>query len=152
MIPEEEILENIKEMGYVTLTPKAVNPSYYKLGDGTIVRALVNLNFMLADPNKPQGFSINSNNLVSAFVPKEKRRPELHQNYNPAELQSGIIDEDVDFEVLRENFSVYDLSNGLTMSVKTVVGQVKKTKYYSREGEPIYMINTNPIVKAKAIK
>lgn len=149
MIPEEEVNENVREMGYVTLKPRAVYPSYYKLHDGTIVRALIHINYLIPDPKKPEGFAVNSTNIVSAFVPKEKRRPEAFQPYTPADLQSGIIEDDVDFEVLRENFSVFDLSNSMTLSVKTVVGQIRKTKYYTKDGEPIYIINTNPIVKAK---
>jgi len=149
MIPEEEILGSLKDMGYILATPRALYPSYYKLADGTLVRALIHINYLLPDPKSPQGFGINSINSVSAFVPKEKRHPEAFVPYNPSELQSGIIDEDMEFEVLRENFSVYDLSNGLVLSVKTVVGQVKKTKFLTKDGEPVYSINTNPILKSK---
>ena len=149
MIPEEEIQNNLADMGYIMVKPKALYPSYYKLNDGTIVRALININYLIPDPQSPQGFAINSTNAVSAFVPKEKRRPELYQPYIPAELLKDPIDDDVDFEVLRENFSVYELSNGMVLSVKTVVGQVTKTKYYNASGEPVYNINTNPIIKAK---
>jgi len=149
MIPEEEILNNLKDMGYIMVKPRVLYPSFYKLSDGTTVRALINVNYLIADPQSPQGFAVNSTNSVSAFVPKEKRRPELFQPYNPAELLTDPVDDDVDFEVLRENFSVYDLSNGMVLSVKTVVGQITKTKYYTRDGEPIYNINTNPIIKAK---
>ena len=149
MIPEEEIGNNVKEMGYITLKPRAIYPSYYKLNDGTIIEAHIHVNYLLPDPLNPQGFAVNSTNLVTAFVPKEKRKPTAFEPYSPAELQSGVIEEDVDYEVLRENFSVYDLSNGLVMSIKTVMGQIRKTKYYSRDGEPIYMVNINPILKIK---
>ena len=106
MIPEEEIRNNITDMGYILVTPRKLYPSYYKLNDGTFVRALININYLIADPQSPQGFTINSTNSVSAFVPKEKRRPELFQQFNPAELMNDLVDEDMDFDVLRENFSV----------------------------------------------
>ncbi len=149
MIPEEEIRNNLVDMGYILATPRALFPSYYKLNDGTIARALININYLIADPQAPQGFAVNQTNSVTAFVPKEKRHPELFQPYNTAELLKDPIDEDVEFEVLRENFSVYDLSNDMILSVKTVVGQIIKSKYHTRDGEPIYSINTNPIIKAK---
>ena len=60
-----------------------------------------------------------------------------------------IIDEDVEFEVLQENFSVYDLSNDFVLSIKTVLGQVKKTDGLTATGEPIYTVNVNPIIKFK---
>lgn len=149
MNPEEEIDANIKDMGYVIATPRALYPSYYKLPDKTIIKALVSINYLIPDPTSPEGYSINSNNMISAFVPKENRRPEKFQQYDPNELQTGIIDDDMDVEVLRENFSVYDLSNGMVLSVKTVVGQIRKTKFFTRDGEPVYLINTNPIIKVK---
>lgn len=135
-------------MGYVTITPKVVEPSYYKLHDGTILGVLANLNSVVPDPNNPQGYGVNVSNLVNTFVPKEKRRPEAFER-NARITEQDIIDPDVDFEVLRENFSVYELSNNMIISVKTVVGQIKKTKFYTREGEPIYNVNTNLIHKIK---
>ena len=149
MIPEEEALNNIKDMGYITVSPRALNPSYYKLNDGTIIKAIVYVNSLIADPKNPEGFAINSINIVNAFVPKEKRTPERFQPYNQSELREGIVDDDMDFDVLRENFSVYDLSNGMVLSVKTVVGQITKTKFLTKDGEPVYSINTNPIIKVK---
>lgn len=149
MIPEEEVLNNIKEMGYVALKPRAIYPSYYKLHDGTIVQAFIHVNYLLADPNTPQGFRVNSTNLVTAFVPREKRKPASFQPFTQEELQNGVVEEDVEYEVMRENFSVYELSNGLVMSIKTVMGQIRKTKYFTIDGEPIYLVNVNPILKVK---
>lgn len=151
MIPEEEILASIRDMGYIMATPRALYPSFYKLNDGTIIRALIHINYLLPDPQSPQGFAVNSINTVSAFVPKEKRNPRVYVPYNPAELNASIIEDDVEFEVLRENFSVYDLSNDLVLSVKTVVGQIKKSKFLTKDGEPIYSVNTNPILKVKKV-
>ncbi|MCE9652623.1 MAG: hypothetical protein K8Q89_06160 [Nitrosarchaeum sp.] len=150
MIPEEEIMSEIKEMGYVTIKPRVERPSYYKLSDGTIVKALVHINSIIADPRNPEGFNVNPTNLVSAFVPKEKRNPMGFQPQSQGEdLAQGMIEQDVDFEVLKEDFSVYELSNNLILSVKTVVGQISKTKHYTKEGESVYLVNMNPIIKVK---
>ena len=64
-------------------------------------------------------------------------------------LYNKIVEDDVEFEVLQESFSVYDLSNGMVLSLKPVLGQVRKTGVYSKEGEPVYTININPIIKFK---
>jgi hypothetical protein len=72
MIPEEEIQSNIKEMGYITATPRAIYPSYYKLNDSTVLKVVVNVNYLLPDPRQPEGYSVNASNIFSAFVPKEK--------------------------------------------------------------------------------
>lgn len=149
MIPDEEIQSHIREMGYISATPRAIYPSYYKLNDGTILKALVTVNYLLPDPRQPDGFNVNTTNILSAYVSKEKRRPQQYRPFTQAEITSSIIDEDVEFEVLRENFSVYELSNGLVLSLKTVVGQVKKTNLVDFGGEPIYIVDTKPIIKIK---
>ena len=148
-IANEEINVWIKDMEYITVEPVKIEPSYYKLKDGTIIKAHININHLSPDPRSPQGFAINSTNAIISYVPKEKRNPNAFQRYSQTELQTGIIDEDMEPEVLRENFSVYKLSNGMTMSVKTIAGQISKTKFFSQEGEPVYVVNTTPIIKVK---
>jgi hypothetical protein len=147
--PEEEIYSNIKNMGYVLAKPRRIFPSFYKLTDGTIIKIDIIMNHLVPDPRQPDGFNINSTNVVSSFVSRDKRKPEAFVPFSPAEPNTGIVDEDVEFDVLQENFSVYELSNGLVMSIKPVLAQVKKTKFYTEMGEPVYTMNFNPIIKVK---
>jgi hypothetical protein len=146
MIPEEEIYSNIVDMGYVTAKPRQSFASFYRLTDGTLLKVVFSLNYLLPDPRQPDAMTINSTNIISTFVSKDKRKPEAFVPHSRAELRES---EDIEFEVLQENFSVYDLSNGFVLSVKPVVAQVLKTKFYNKEGEPIYSVNVNPIVKIK---
>lgn len=148
-IPNEEVEGWIKEMDYVTVNPIKLEPSYYKLKDGTIIKAHININHLKTNPQAQQGFSVNSTNMMISYVSKEKRRPESYQPYTSADIQAGIIDDDMEPEVLRENFSVYKLSNGMTLSVKTIAGQISKTKFFTQDGEPVYIVNTTPIIKVK---
>ena len=148
-IPNEEVDVWIKDMSYITVEPIKIEPSYYKLKDGTIIKAHININHLSPDPRSPQGFAVHSSNMTISYVPKEKRNPNAFQPYSQNELQTGIIDDDMEPDVLRENFSVYKLSNGMTLSVKTIAGQISKTKFYTRDGEPVYVVNTTPIIKVK---
>ena len=152
MISIEEVEKEIQSMGYITVTPRVINPSFYKLSDGTIIRVIAHINYLTPDPKSEQGFGVNSLNNVSAFVPKEKRNPTLYKPYNPSELQTEIKDPDMEPITLKEDFSVYDLSNGLVMSVKSVVSEISKTAFYTPEGEPVYIVNNVPIVKIKKNK
>ena len=87
--------------------------------------------------------------MISFFIPRDRRRPELFTPYSPADLNRGIVDDDVEFTVLQENFTEYELSNNFILSLKPVLVQVKKTRFYSEIGEPVYMTNFNPIIKFK---
>ena len=148
VIPEEEVIANIRDMGYITVQPRREYPSYYKLADGTIIRASVQVHAVIPSPTNPEDSTVISTNIINAFVPKEGRNPTAFQPMSEP-IASSIVDEDVDYEVMREQFSVYDLSDGKVLSVKTVVGQINKTKYWTRGGEPVYTVNANPIIKVK---
>ncbi len=153
--PNEEIEKEIQEMGYITVKPRVINPSYYKLKDGTVVKIVASVNHFTPDPKaapNSEGFAVNSVNIVTAFVPREKRNPTLFQPYTQSDLETSIIDEDMEPITLKEEFSVYELSNDFVVSVKAVVSQIKKTKYYTPAGEPVYTVNSTPIVKIKKIK
>lgn len=150
MTSVEEITKNINEMEYITAEIIGeLKPSFYKLKDGTIIRVLININHIVADPEDGQKFSINSSNSIVAYVAKENRHPELHKQFGASDTQSKIIDEDMEPETLREDFSTYALSNGMTVSIKPVVGQVSKTQLYTIDGEPVYMVNPIPVIKTK---
>jgi hypothetical protein len=149
MTPEEEILEKIHEMDYVTISPRKISSSYYKLADGTILKVFINIDYLVLDPRQPGGYAVSSTVMTSAFVPREKRRPEAYTAYTASDINAGIIEEDVDNEVLQEDFSTYELSNGFILSIKAVLGQVRKTKFVTQQGEPIYSVDVNPIIKFK---
>ena len=147
-IAEEEIQDEIKEMDYLIVTPKKLEASYYKLDDGTIIRALVLINAISVVDNDKKSLNINSTNVITAFVPSSRKEPHKFESIIP-NTPPPIQEEDVPYTPLRENFSVYSLSDGSTLSVRTVVGQISKTALYTRSGEPVYNIQVTPIVKSK---
>jgi hypothetical protein len=105
---------------------------------------------MSVPDNKTNHADAVSVNEVTAFVSSENKRPELFDPNNRKPLQNeDIEDDDVEYDVLRENFSVYKMDNGQTISIKTVVGQVVKFNRYTQSGDPIYNVSPNPIVRIK---
>ena len=56
--------------------------------------------------------------------------------------------EDLDFEEEVEGWNVYKLSDGTTLKIKTVLVAVKRLKRYNPDGTPIYIIQTQNIVRA----
>ena len=57
--------------------------------------------------------------------------------------------EDMDFEVIFEEFNRYDLGDPFILSVKTTLSQVTRLKLYNSQGEPVYVVNTAPVPKIK---
>ncbi|MDA7940871.1 MAG: hypothetical protein MPJ05_00690 [Nitrosopumilus sp.] len=136
-------------MGYVKCNPTSLLPSYYRLNDGTgtIVSAICVISHLAPNPFNAPGFGIVSKPVLSTFVPLSSRTPEKFTPFEYHEISSGIIDEDVDYEILSEEFVTYELGNGRQLKARTVIDQVKKTKFFTQIGEPVYNIGTNLITK-----
>jgi len=62
----------------------------------------------------------------------------------PEDLIEG---EDVDFQVVKEDWNEYKLSDGTTLKVKLVLAGVKRLKKYQPDGKPIYVINATNVVR-----
>lgn len=153
MIPIEEVEKTIAGYGYLFSKPKKMVPSYYRVvEDGTIIEALVRVESVIQDIKDPTGSGVRTSNSVKSYVPKNNRRPERFVQFNPTDLTSGIIEEDVKTEELSSEFSGYELSDGATISIRTIVNQVNKTKFYSQDGEPVYSVITTPIIKYRGKK
>ncbi len=113
---------------------------------------MTRINHLLQNQFDPNGASLNSAVDIHVFVPQNARNPNgrrLEPNMN---ITSSIVDEDIECNTLKEEFNVYNLSNDTILSVKTVVGQVRKTDLYNIEGEPIYNIDSQPVIKFKKIR
>lgn len=147
MTAEEEAVQSIRKMGYITCRPRAVRPSYYRLSDGTIISALIMVDHLTPVLGSPDEFEVSSSSHINAFVPDGDRKPREFRQYQPHELQSGITDSDVKYDVMSEDFSVYELSDGKVMSIRTVASHIRKTKFRTKAGEPVYMVDTTPVVK-----
>lgn len=149
MEPEETILQKIQEMGYLTVTPLKIEPSYYNIDSGIILKIFHLVKSIHPNPTNPHDMIVNSQVIVETFTPQSQRGEPTLVQVTQKQLDEDIIEQDVHVEPLRENFSVYSVSDGGTLSVKTVVGQIQKTKYFNQEGEPVYNINSNIIPKVK---
>lgn len=143
-----ETIENrIKEMGYLIVKPLKISPSYYELDDGSILEALTRIDSIIKDKNNPNGFFVNSSNVTKVYTHAENRDPSKFTVFTQADLISGIIDQDVESKELLADYSEYDLSNDMIIKIKTVVSQIQKTKYYSQDGESIYIVSITPVIK-----
>jgi hypothetical protein len=56
--------------------------------------------------------------------------------------------EDIDFEESKEYWNVYKLKDGTILKVKLVLFGVKRLKKHNPDGTPIYVINSQNVVRA----
>lgn len=144
----EEIHKDIMDMGYTMATPRQPPvPSFYRLADGTILSALTNITHLVSSPTDPNDMSASLAQEIRVFTPQGRRNPGGRQVLDPT--NATVVDEDVEYDTLKEDFNFYDLSNGASLGIKTVMVQIQKTDQYNREGEPVYSINSHPVIKIR---
>ena len=149
---ESEIFKEFEDQDYVFVASSKIEPSYYRLTeDNTVIRCLTRVH-AIKSTQDGKLVDIMSTNEISAFVESQNRRPELFDPKNIRIKKEDVENDDVKYEVIRENFSVYKLTNGQTLSVKTVVSQITKYSKYNVGGEPLYNVIPNPIMRLKDAK
>ena len=55
--------------------------------------------------------------------------------------------EEVDFDTVCEDWNEYKLKDGTTLKVKLVLVKAVRTDNYDQFGDPVYMVNSQNIVK-----
>lgn len=137
--------KTIRAMGYIKATAKKATPNYYKLDDGSIIEIRYVINHLIPTGRNDE-YSASVSSTMSIFVPESNRHPEKYELIDHKDLRVDPIDEDMSFEVLSEDYDIYDAGDRI-VSVKPALGQIIKTRAYNIEGEPVYVIGVNPLVK-----
>ncbi|MGA3290433.1 MAG: hypothetical protein ABSD42_09370 [Candidatus Bathyarchaeia archaeon] len=112
--------------------------SKYKLEDGTLLR-LKNpvLHVFKSSENDQQGllnYRTAGCSLMSALIPKEL----LGKPSEKEEKDSKDTTCEMKFSVICEDWCDYKASDGMILKTKTEATQIRKSKKFNRDGEPMY--------------
>jgi len=69
---------------------------------------------------------------------------ETQVQITPQDLIEG---EEIDFEEKKEFWNEYKLKDGTTLKVRLILIGVKRLKKFAADGNPIYIINSNNVVR-----
>jgi hypothetical protein len=61
--------------------------------------------------------------------------------------QDIIEAEEIDFEEKKEFWNEYKLKDGTTLKVRLILIGVKRLKKFAPDGNPVYIINSNNVVR-----
>ncbi len=103
-----------------------------------------NLGFKSRSDNAPE-YGING--MIRAFISlmlKSFLGVYMSVQISPEDLAEA---EDVDFVEEKEAWNIYKLSDGSMLKVKLVLTSVKRLKKWNPDGTPIYVINSQNIVR-----
>ena len=125
----------------------------YKLEDGTqLFGRLVTPKIFKADEYDPSGQPIyagpaRTSSQPSVQDPSEERPRILLQHPSTRATANTTA---VDFErVGSERWNVYELSNGTVLRAKLEVTSILRTDRYGPDGDPLYVVNNQPITRIK---
>ncbi len=116
----------------------------YKLEDGSTVK----LRFILVKLIKqPIGFAINSTIIVGVFSSPDLIGTPSQGIFSPQDLEQSIEKKDLQFETVKEDWNVYELKDKSKLSIKPILVSIARTNKHDQNGEPIYAVQPQQIVK-----
>lgn len=150
MYINESTARDIREMGYEVPMPQKAGAGYYRIMDGTrsILRISAHINGLVAGL-EPGNYAVSTLMSMFVFTPTEHRHPEKFLPGVP-DPSSSIVDEDVKYEIISEEPSVYGVDKAV-VHIKPAIEQIKKTGAVTPNGEPVYMVNSSPLFKVLGV-
>ncbi|MFQ5998492.1 MAG: hypothetical protein ACE5KO_04220 [Candidatus Bathyarchaeia archaeon] len=146
---------SIEEYGYEEFDILEENWSEYHLSDSSIMKTRLILQKLFKTVQDGSGsitYGFNSSNLISVMCPKSLRGSASITAYTPQELNASIVEDDLHYETIKENWNRYRLRNETVISLKLALVKISRTGKFDNKGEPIYLVNTQPLMKANLPK
>ncbi len=125
----------------------------YKLEDGTLLlgRLIIPKIFRAEeyDPNGQPIYAWSSQNLFTTICPRALRGKPTNPpptNIDPATTNTTMVDFD---RIGPERWNVYELSDETVLRAKLEITGILRTDKYGPDGDPLYIVNHQPITRLK---
>ena len=147
MAKTEEYRTKLKALGYLDFEVLREDWGFYEIEDGSLLRVKLVLVNVFKKGEREYTFSWN--NVIGVVSPPQLRGPPDTTKYKPDELLRSIVEEDLDFKILKEGLSEYLLEDNTRLIFRPILVEVSRTNKYDSGGMPIYLTNVQPVIKAK---
>ena len=149
MSEREKYEKAVKDAGFEPFEPISEQWGVYALKDGSYLKIRMNVLKIVrqVDDVGNIGFGINGNPTIGLISSKNLRGVALSRPPTPQEIMAAIVEDDVEFSPIEEKWSTYRLQDGFVISLKLIPIKVSRTSLYDQNGEPIYNINHQLLVK-----
>jgi hypothetical protein len=117
-------------------------------GSATIKLKVVVLKLFLEqlDEGGNAQFGAASRLVLTVTVPRNMKGPPSKTPITPKAVADSIVEVDVPFEVIREDWNEYRI-DGAVVSIKPIATIISKTSLFDSNGDPVYNVQNQPIVK-----
>ena len=120
----------------------------YKLEDETILKTRLVLISVVMEGLDEFGnprYGANSDSVIGVIVPDSLLGEPSHKRYTVKERMDAL-EKEMAFEPIQEEWNEYKLKDGTTMKMKLVLVKVARTSLRDERGQPLYLVNTQPLV------
>lgn len=149
MSEHEKFEKAITEAGFELFETVSESFSVYALKDGSYLMMRMNI-FKIArqiDGAGNIGFGINGNPAVVVITPKKLRGTPSPRPPTPQEIMATIVDDDIEFSVIDDKWQTYKTMDGIFIILKLVPIKVSRTSIFDQNGEPLYNVNHQMLIK-----
>ncbi len=126
----------------------------YELRDNTKVKtklAITKIYKKLNENGKPN-YTIDGQNLTALLAPPESRGTPDTNSYTPQQYEQSVIQDDVKYSTLSEEWHEYIVDDGTRLRIKTTVTRIRKTSKFDKDGEPVYLVDTSALINTRLPK
>jgi hypothetical protein len=122
--------------------------SIYRTKDNVLIKIrMIILHFKLAGiKEEGSALLVSGGNLLFAVTSPKKGPPSTQVNTNE-QIVAAIIEPDVAFDTVKEDWSEYSVE-GVKVGIKVIATVIAKTSLFDGNGDPIYYVNYQTIVRA----
>lgn len=101
--------------------------------------------------NKPS-YRIDGQTHTVMLIPPELRGPIDTRTYSKEELESSIVQDEVRYNTISEEWYEYIVDDGTRIRLKMTVTRIAKTSKFDRQGEPVYLVDNNVLLQVRPPK
>lgn len=127
----------------------------YNLRDGSNIKSrYVMTKVKKREPTSKEdektAYGIEGQNITITYnVPEELEGPPSKQRYGPRELSRSIVEDDVGYSTLSEEWNEYIVEDGTRIRVKDTIVKVSRTNKTDKNGDPIYLVQHSTLVDVR---
>ena len=123
--------------------------SVYKVNDGAQIKMrLIMLKMYITGLDQSGNLEVGaaSRLLFAVTVPPKLKGAPSKGPITPKEIQETIIQGDMSFKPVNEEWNEYKI-DGVSVSVKVIATIISKSSKFDANGDPVYNVQNQPIVK-----
>jgi len=126
----------------------------YELNDNTIIKTkfiLTRLHRTMKVDGSPN-YTFDSQSITVTLTPSESKGPKDPNPHSPKEYEEHVVQDDVKYNTVSEEWYEYIVDDGTRVRIKTTVTRIRKTDLFDKDGEPVFLVDNNALVQIRLPK